>query len=113
MRGFLCTDILNELPLFHQRFLVFDLIASCPGLDLIPMALELLDFAFEVILQLFLLRGICTLLNFLENGLECLNAFGNLFEGLVNVLLQLSLRHVGGCESVNGDAGWELDEVDV
>ena len=87
------TNILNGLPLLHERFLVLDLISGSPGFDLVPMALQLFDLALKSILELLLLRSICRLLNLIVYAFEQLDPFGNFLKALVNLLLYFPCGH--------------------
>ena len=44
------THVFDGLPLLHEWFLVFDLIAGSPCFDLIALSLQLLDLSLEVVL---------------------------------------------------------------
>lgn len=59
------------------------------------MSLQLLDLAFEVILVLLLLRRIIAIDDLVVDFLESFSPLCHLLEGLLDLLLQLSLRH--GC----------------
>lgn len=87
------TYILDEFPLLQERFLILDLIAGSPRLYLVSVPLKLLDFAFERVLQFFLLGGIGSLLNFVVDALKGLDSLSNLFIALIDLLLQFPLRH--------------------
>ena len=81
---------LYPLALFQQRGFVFDLVSRGPGLYLISGSLQFLDLFFEVIFQFVLLRGILGGVDLLVDALECLDAFVDLLEGFVDLLLRLS-----------------------
>ena len=87
------TDILNKLPMLHERFLVLYFISRSPGFNLVSMPLELLNLPLEVVFKLLLLGSIGGLLYLVEDPFECLYTFSDLFESLVNILLKFSLRH--------------------
>ena len=84
---------LNQLPVVQQRLLVLDVARGSPCLDLVSRPLQLLDFLLQRILQLLLLRLIGRDLNLLVNALEGRDAFGDLLEALVDLLLELALCH--------------------
>ena len=87
------TYILDEFPLLQERFLILDLIAGSPRLYLVSVPLKLLNFAFERVLELFLLGGIGSLLNLIVDTFEGLNPLSDLFVALIDLLLQLPCRH--------------------
>lgn len=87
------TYILDEFPLLQERFFVLDLIARSPRLYLVSMPLKFLDFAFERILEFFLLGGIGSLLDFVVDTFKGLDSLSDLFIALVDLLLQFPLRH--------------------
>ena len=88
------TDRLYQLPLLEERFLVLDLVARRPCFDLVSLSLELLDLPLQRVFELVLLRRVAGLMDLLERRLERLNPFPDPLEAFVNLLLQLSLRHV-------------------
>lgn len=87
------TYILNELPLLQERLLILSLIASRPRLYLVAVSLKFFNLPFERILQLFLLRGICCLLDFVVNTFKGLNTLSDFLVTFVNLLLQFSCGH--------------------
>ena len=101
--------LLYLLPLLQQWRFVFDFISSRPCLDLVTKSLKLLDFPFEVVLQLVLLSSIGGGVNFLVDAVELLYAFGDLLEGLVDLLLCFPGSH--GCSSSRGRGAKAVEKI--
>ena len=87
----------NAFALLQKSRLVLDLIAGSPGLYLVSRSLEFLDLFFQVVFQLVLLGGILRRVDLLVNAFECEDAFVDLFERFVDLLLRFSRGH--GCGS--------------
>ena len=78
------TDRFDELSVFEQLRLVFDVIARNPCLYLVSHSLEFLYLGLEIRFKFLFLCLVCRGLHFVINALEEFDALGDLFERSVN-----------------------------
>lgn len=83
------TYSFNQLAIIDQHRLVLDIAGRRPRLDLVPKALQFLDFFFEFGLQLVLLGLRRCLVDLVEDALKHFDALGYFLERPLDFCLQL------------------------